>query len=82
MRARLDTPLKRHLRGNGIKQSWLADQIGASRQEMSAWVNGIHVPVEPTRRAIASALGKTTDPQRVSTIVQDLWPDTETAEAA
>lgn len=82
MRARLDTPLRRHLRANGIRQSWLAEQVGATPQEMSTWVNGIHVPVEPTRRAIASTLGKTTDPDQVSTIVQQLWPDTAIAEAA
>jgi len=68
-RARIDTPLRRILREEGRRQNWLALQVGATRQQVWAWVHGLHVPEQPTRDAIARALGRKVD---------ELWP----AEAA
>lgn len=59
--ARIETPLKRILEAEGRSQTWLARTIGVKRQQVWMWVNGIHVPVEPTREAIADALCRHAD---------------------
>ncbi len=65
LRARIDTPLKRVLDEQGRRQSWLAEQIGSTPQQVNKWVGGLHVPAEATRTAIARALDV---PEA------DLWP--------
>jgi putative transcriptional regulator len=42
----------------GITQAALADQLGCTRQALSAWERGINVPSLEARRAIAAALGR------------------------
>lgn len=57
------TPLARVLATQGRTQVWLAIQLSASlgravyKQEISAWVRGLHVPEPQTREAIAGVLG-------------------------
>lgn len=51
-----ETPLARLLREEGRRQDWLAAQIGARPEQVSRWVQGVHLPVEATREAIANAL--------------------------
>lgn len=65
-RARIETPLGRILAEEGRKLTWLALQVGASKQEVWRWVHGLHVPVAAMQGAIADALGRP---------VEDLWPD-------
>lgn len=61
MRARANTPLKQALAVDGRRQDWLAERVGATKQQVWTWVHGLHVPAEPTRRAIACALGREVD---------------------
>lgn len=63
------TPLKRILQDEGRKQSWLAERVGIDQATMSRIVNGFHAD-DPTRDAIAQALGRT---------IEELWPDLERA---
>lgn len=66
MSTRNSTPLAKALDEDGRRQDWLARQLGVDRFQMSRWVRGVHVPVEPTRVEIARVLGRTVD---------ELFPD-------
>ncbi len=68
------TPLKRLLRDEGRKQSWLAERVGIAQPALSRIVNGLHCDRE-TREAIAAALGRP---------VVDVFPESpgDEAEAA
>jgi hypothetical protein len=57
------TGLARVLDEEGRTQKWLVEQllrrgIRADKSQVSNWVRGLHVPVEPTREAIADILGR------------------------
>ena len=66
------TPLRRVLESEGRRQSWLAAKVGKDPADMSRIVNGM-VPSEPTRAAIADALGRHVD---------ELWPPAADTQAA
>ncbi len=65
-RARIETPLGRVLAEEGRKLTWLAAQVGASKQEVWRWVHGLHAPVPSMQERIANALGRD---------IGELWPD-------
>lgn len=73
IRKRLNTPLKLALREEGRRQDWLAEQIGASADQVCRWANGVHIPVEATRELIAARVGRKVD---------ELWPDEQVEEQA
>jgi DNA-binding XRE family transcriptional regulator len=52
-----ETPLRRILREEGRKQSWLAAQIGVNKTQMSNWSRGLYCPPDK-QVAIAKALGR------------------------
>lgn len=54
------TRLEQILELEGRKASWLARQIGVSRQRMSDYVGGLHMP-EDRAAAVAEALGREVD---------------------
>jgi lambda repressor-like predicted transcriptional regulator len=64
------TPFREVLEADGRRQDWLAARVGASPAEMSRWVNGLHEPIDPTKAAIAEALGRS---------VEELWPESVAA---
>lgn len=55
-RARLNTPLKQVLAEDGRRQSWLAERLGVDPRQVWGWANGLHVPADETKAAIAAAL--------------------------
>lgn len=57
-RARLNTPLKQALAEDGRRQTWLAERLDVDPRQVWGWVHGLHVPGDPTQRAIANALGR------------------------
>lgn len=67
------TPLKAVLEEEGRKQSWLSERTGIPQPRLSQIVNGHWNADEPTRAAIAAALGRHVD---------ELWPDADQAAAA
>lgn len=58
------TALGRILEEEGRKQTWLAEQVGTSRQRIHLLVHGLH-PSDDEAQAIADALGRTRE---------ELWP--------
>ncbi|WP_436664244.1 helix-turn-helix transcriptional regulator [Alicyclobacillus acidoterrestris] len=59
------TTLKEALRERGLKQDWVASQVGLNKDTMSRLVNGKHIPNLRTAQKIARVLGTTVD---------ELWP--------
>ncbi|MBW7869160.1 MAG: helix-turn-helix transcriptional regulator [Brumimicrobium sp.] len=48
--------LKELFKNKGIKQKWLANQIGVSEVTISNWVKGIHTPSEEHLEKLAKIL--------------------------
>jgi len=70
------TDLARILDEEGRTQKWVVEQllrrgIRADKSQVSNWVRGLHVPVEPTREALADILRR-----------QIGWPTQREARAA
>ena len=41
---RILAELSEQLKKNGMKQKWLADQLGVHRNQVTRWIKGIHEP--------------------------------------
>jgi transcriptional regulator with XRE-family HTH domain len=66
------TPIRSALADSGLSQKEVAEAAGISPSRMSLIASGLH-PAEPTRAAIAAALGRST---------AELWPEPADLEAA
>lgn len=59
-----ETPLKRILREEGRKQTWLADRVGIDPSQLNRIVHGLHA-TDSIKQKIADTLGRD---------VEELWP--------
>lgn len=48
--------LKELIKSRGIKQKWLADQVGVTRLTISNWVNGKYIPKQEHVEKLAKVL--------------------------
>lgn len=48
--------LQKLIQSKGVKQKWLAQQIGVSEVTISHWMNGKHKPSKDNLRKIAEVL--------------------------
>lgn len=65
---RMDTALKKYLIERGIKQSWVAKQLGIQTEVFNRIVNGHNIPTLGFAYRIAKVL---------QTNVETLWPPEE-----
>lgn len=49
------------IKAKGIRQKWLAEQLGCAPNSVSAWLNGHKKPSQPIVIAMASILGVKTE---------------------
>ena len=50
------TMLQKLIQTRGIKQKWLAQQIGVSEVTISNWMRGNHIPTEENLKKISEVL--------------------------
>ena len=51
------TKLGEQLKRNGIKQSWLAEQLGVHKNQVTRWVKGINEPSPKNYKKIIRIIG-------------------------
>ena len=55
------TALKRQIIEKGVKQTWLAEQLGVTNDTISRWVVGENIPKADQAVKLATLLGCTVD---------------------